>query len=62
MWRAQRKCEKHTEFLLGSLKRDYREDQGVDGRIILKWILRKHDLRVWTGFICLRIGIGGGLL
>jgi hypothetical protein len=22
----------------------------VDGRIILKWILKKQDIRVWTGF------------
>jgi hypothetical protein len=31
----------------------------VDGRIILKWIT---DVRVWTGFIWLRIGTNGGLL
>jgi hypothetical protein len=29
--------EMHTEFLVGKLKaRDHKEDQGVDGRIILK--------------------------
>jgi hypothetical protein len=25
---------------------------GVDGRIILKWILRKEDRRVWSGLFC----------
>jgi hypothetical protein len=29
---------------------------GVDGRIILKWMLRKLCGKVWTGFIWLRIG------
>jgi hypothetical protein len=24
---------------------------GIDGRIILNWILRKVGVRVWTGFI-----------
>jgi len=32
------------------------EDSGVDGRIILRWIFRKWDIRAWTGSICLRIG------
>ena len=46
----------------------------VDGRIILKWILRKwdvkrrwednikmdrEDVKVWTGSVWLRIGTGG---
>jgi hypothetical protein len=31
-----------TKFCPGSLKgRDHQEDEGLDGRIILKWILRK---------------------
>jgi hypothetical protein len=37
------------------------EDRGVDGRIILKWILQKWDW-AWTGSIFLRIGTGGELL
>ena len=37
-------------------------DQGVDGRIILRWIFRKWDVVVWTGSSLLRIGRGGGHL
>jgi hypothetical protein len=35
---------------------------GVDGRIILGWILKKWDVSVRTGLGWLRIGIGGGRL
>jgi hypothetical protein len=35
------------------------DDPGVDGRIILKWILEVWDGEAWTGSICLRIGTGG---
>ena len=34
----------------------------ADGRIILRWILRKWNLGVWTGSSWLRIGTGGGHL
>jgi len=30
------------------------EDPGVDGSIILKWILRKWDVGAWTASIWLR--------
>jgi hypothetical protein len=46
------KREMHTKYWLESLKgRHCSEDPGVDGRTILKWILRKLGGRVWTGFI-----------
>ena len=52
--------EAYTEFWWGNLReRDHFEDQGIDGRIILKWIFRKWDVGVWTGS---RIGTGGGHL
>jgi hypothetical protein len=43
-------------------ERDHFEDVGIDGRIILDWILEKLDGKVRTGFIWLRIGISRGLI
>jgi hypothetical protein len=36
-------------------RRDHLEDLGVDGRKILKSVLKKQGECVWTGFIWLRI-------
>jgi hypothetical protein len=36
--------------------------EGVEGRIILKWIFRKWDNGAWTGLLWFRIETGGGLL
>jgi len=41
-------------------KRDHLEDPGVDGKMIIRWVFRKWDVRAWTGSIWLRIGRGGG--
>ena len=36
--------------------------QGIDSRIILRWIFRKWDVVVWPGWSWLRIGTGSGHL
>ena len=48
---------------MGNLRdRDHLEDPTLYGRIILRWIFRKRDVREWTGLIWFRIGTGGGHL
>jgi hypothetical protein len=41
---------------------DNLEDPEVDGRIILEWILEKRSVRMWTGFIWVKVATSGGLL
>ena len=57
------KGELCTRFCWGNLReRDHWGDGDVDGRIILRWILRKWEEVVGTGWSWLRIGTGGGRL
>jgi len=49
------------KILDGKPERRHFGDLVADG-IILKWILQKQDIKVWTGFIWLRIGTSGWLL
>jgi hypothetical protein len=49
---------------LGSVQtgRDNLEDLGIDGKMIIEWIIRKEGRRVWAVCIWLRIGISDGSL
>jgi len=37
-------------------ERNYLEDLSVEGKIILKWFLRKWDVSVWNSLVGLRDG------
>jgi len=53
----------YTGFWWGNLReRDYLRGPGVEGSIILRWLFRKWDVRVWTCCIWPRIETGGGRL
>ena len=56
--------EAYTGFWWGNLKESdhHLGDPGVDGMIILKWIFRKWDVRLWTEWNWLRIVTAGGHL
>jgi hypothetical protein len=43
-------------------RKKHLEEPGVDGRIILRWIFRKWDVKAWTASMWLRIRTGSGHL
>jgi hypothetical protein len=60
MWRVWGRGEMCTGFWWASLReQDHWGDPDVDGRIILRWIVRKWEGVVRTGWSGLRIGTGG---
>jgi hypothetical protein len=55
--------EAYTGFWWGNSKeRNHWGDPGIDGRAIIRWILRKWDVGICTGLSWLRIEEGGGQL
>jgi len=53
--------EVHKGYSWENLRKRYHlKDQGIDGRIILRWNIRKWDVGAWTGLVWLKTGTGGG--
>jgi hypothetical protein len=51
------------KILVGKLERKgHLGNLGVYGKVVLKWILEKRGVKMWTGLIWLKIGSNGGLL
>jgi hypothetical protein len=56
-------CRAYSGFWSGNLReRGHLGDISLDRKIILRWIFRKWDERLWTGSSWLRIGTGDGNL
>jgi len=50
----------YTGFWWGNLReRDHLEGPDVDGSVVLRWIFRNWDEGIWTGWIWLKMWIGG---
>ena len=64
-WHVERtgRGEMHKRFWWGNMRaREHLENVGVDGTMILRWMLKKWVGRAWTGLIWLRIGTRIGFL
>jgi len=60
MWHVWDRGEGCTGFWWGNLReRDHWGDPDADGRIILRWVFRKWEGVVGTGWSWLGIGTGG---
>jgi hypothetical protein len=63
MQRVWGRGEVYTGFWWGNLReRDHWGDKGLDGRIILKWVIRRLGVAAWNGSSWLKIWKGGGRL
>jgi len=57
------RADVYTVCWWGNLRvRNHLEEPDTDGRIILRWIVKKWDVGVWTGWTWCRIHIDGGHL
>jgi hypothetical protein len=56
------KCVQNFSRKPEGKRRDISENLGIVRRIILTWILKKEDMKMWTGVIWLRIETRGGVL
>jgi len=55
-YKRESRCS--AEYWFGNLKeRDHLEGKGVDGRVMLKSILRSWHACMWTEFICPKLGV-----
>jgi hypothetical protein len=53
----------HTKLLPENINgKDHLGDLGVDGRILLQYVLKKYGMTMRTGFIWLKKGFSGWLL
>jgi len=53
----------HAKFRAENITgRNYVWERAANGKIILKWILKKNDMGLWNEFNLFRIGASGGLL
>jgi hypothetical protein len=43
-------------------ERGHLRDIGIEGKIILKFVLKEQGMRMWTELIWIRIEFSGGLL
>jgi hypothetical protein len=52
-------CNYNVEHMKG---RNHIQNSAIHGKTVLKLTLKKHGVKMYTGFICLKIGSGGGFL
>jgi hypothetical protein len=63
MWHVWGRRDMCIGVLVGKpVEKSPLEDLVVDGKMVLKWILKKCDVRTCTGIIWVRIATSGGFL